>query len=165
MFRGKALSPAIFGSRGDRAVNGVDKMQRRFKIASVLAAGVAGAVLLIPRSSCACMTPEMLFQFVFKVSPVEAGAIATRRAILKVVPPGTPAAAARAASSGLGTGDDDGALKCASDREAIRCDYELSHSAFGIVRQGVRFAFHLDDQGLVADVTTELTTHVFGGEL
>lgn len=140
-------------------------MKRSFKIASVLAAGVAGVVLLIPRSSCACMTPEMLFEFVFKVNPVEAGALATRRAMLKVVPPGTPAATARAASSGLGSGADDGALKCASDREAIRCDYELSQSAFGIVRRGVRFAFHLDDQARVADVTTELTTHFFGGEL
>ena len=140
-------------------------MKRSFKIASVLATGVAGAVLLIPRSSCACMTPEMVFQFVFKVNPVEVGAVATRKAMLKVVPPGTSGAAARAASSGLGSGADDAALRCASDREAIRCEYELSRSAFGIVRRGVRFAFHLDGRGLVADVTTELTTHVFGGEL
>jgi hypothetical protein len=107
----------------------------------------------------------MIFESVFKVNPFEAGTAATRTVLLKVVPSGTSANEARATYAELGSGTEGGALSCASDRETIRCDYELSESAFGIVRRGVRFEFRLDGQERVADVTTKLTTHVFGGEV
>ena len=139
-------------------------MKRNAKIGSLLLAGTLGAVLFIPRSSCACLTPELIFEGIFKVNPLEAGPTATRTAMLTVVPPGTSAAVARAAFN-VGSEVDGTAPRCVADSRAIRCDYGLTKSGFGIVRRGVRFAYHLDDHGLVANITTELTTRVLGREL
>ena len=140
-------------------------MKSSWKVGSVVAAAMAGAVLLIPRSSCACMTPEMLFEAAFKVRPTEAGAVATRAAMLKVVPPGASAAEASAAYALLISGADRAALRCVSDIRALTCEYALFQSSFGVVRRGVRFAFHFDNRRVVTDISTALTTHVFGAEL
>jgi hypothetical protein len=127
-----------------------------------LAAGIMVLVLLVPRSVCACITADMMFNIVFGVVPSDTDAPTIRAAVLTRLPVGTPLASVEEAVVTLkSSAEDEVACDTSSGGATIACQILIETSVGGIHKVSVHLDF-IFTAGRLSDVHANKTRAFFG---
>ena len=111
-------------------------------------------LLLVPRSGCACATPDEIFRFVFGVDPESAEDADIRASILRGFPVGTSDKAILAQVEIV--------PGCREHGAAIDCDVTTSWSFLRVRTHGVSVHFEFDAARTLTDVRAARRTTFLG---
>jgi hypothetical protein len=127
-----------------------------------LVVALLGALLLIPHSACACLSPEDVCNMVLHVDPMKVGSTGTRTALATRFPVGTPFREVESELARFGPNDPHQPRACARDGHVYRCNVELARSAWRLQHYDLRLTIDLDEDDRVSNVDAQVTRVLAG---